>query len=219
MTNQGTILGAMLLVSLVVGCAADSAETLEEFEFRQCDGLGELDLDYPGNGDIEIRSGDDDDDLPDIIIWDLDGGNVTRQVETGVFEYRLSVFGGEVYQASPNFGGFGGPACTAVEGDHPSGKEFKLVDNNGAVVLTLWKNFVFIGDVDIPVANGHDVDNGEAIEDHAAFSFRKRRIYAGHWRDGEVVATASEKISKANAMRRLTLGALVAAECGSDGMP
>ncbi|MEM9460414.1 MAG: hypothetical protein AAGF11_39950 [Myxococcota bacterium] len=218
MTNQGTILGAVLFASLVVGCAADSAKEFEEFEFRQSDGLGEMDLDYPGDGDIEIRSGDDDDvDLPDIIIWDIDGGNVTRQVEPGVFEYRLSVTDDDVYEASPNFAGLAGPSCTAIEGTHPSGEEFKLIDADGTVALTLWKNFVFIGDVDIPV----ELDNySEAtIEAQAAFSFLNRRIYAGDWHDDQVLAIASKNIAESSPMRRLTLGALVAAECGSDGMP
>lgn len=218
MVNQGKILGAVLGASLVVGCADSGVDEIDDFEFRSSPGPEDGSLGYAGNGDIVLRTGSGDNEPPDIIIWDIAGGGVTRQVEPGVFEPRLDVDGAELNQTSIDATGLAGPACTAAVGDHTSGKEFKLVDAGGAVVLTLWERYVFVGDVDIP-ADAVENGLGMALESQIAFSFKKRRIYAGHWTDDDVVAIASEKIAKASPMRRLTLGALVTGECGSNGLP
>lgn len=219
MTNQGLIPGAMLYVSLFVGCSGSAM--LDDAEFRASPGLEETDPSYAGNGDITIRSSssdDDDDDLPDIIIWDIDGGSVTRQTEPGVFEERILVEGTELIQVSEDPAAASTPpGCSGITGDHPSGQEFKLVDATGAVVLTLWKRYVFLGDVDVPAASGGG--GHEALVDLVAFSFKQERIYAGHWSNGEVVAIASEQVAIASPMRRLTLSALVTGECGSNGLP
>lgn len=205
MTNQGMILGAVLGASLVVGCAGSGHVEIDDLEHRSSEGLRTADLAYPGDGDIEVRGGDDDTDVPDIIIWDIAGGNVARQVEPGIYEEYLLV---EDEQLQRIEGGLvtGSPTCTVIGEDGPMGTVFRLVDANGEVALTLWERQVFVGEVDVPAA------------DQVAFSFEGERIHVGPVADGEVVARASELIEGASPTRLLLLGALVAGECGSDGL-
>ena len=206
MTNRVTILATVLWAPMMfMGCAASEADDLE---FRGAGGQG---LSYPGDGDIVVRAGsssdDDDVDIPDPILWDLAGGNVNRQTEPGAFSKRISLDGHQIYESNESVGQT--LVCTALQTSHPSGAVYALTDAGGKTVLTVWKHLVFVGEVDDP-----DIDSPQL-----AFSFKGREIYAGRSSDGEAVAHASEEIDQAEPMRRLLLGALVAGECGSDGLP
>lgn len=206
MTNRVTILATVLWAPMMfMGCAAPEADDLE---FRGAGGQG---LSYPGDGDIVIRAGsssdDDDVDIPDTILWDLAGGNVTRQTEPGVFSERVVLKSDQILRTNES----GGQTviCTAVETDDPSGEVYAVIDAGGKTVLTVWKHLVFVGEVDDP-----DIDSSQL-----AFSLQGREIYAGRSSAGEAVAHASEEIDRAKPMRRVLIGALVAGECGSDGLP
>ncbi|MEM9454469.1 MAG: hypothetical protein AAGF11_09835 [Myxococcota bacterium] len=205
-TIRVTILATVLWAPMMfTGCTASEADDLE---FRGASGQ---DLSYPGNEDIEIRAGsssdDDDVDIPDTILWDLAGGNVTRQAEPGVYAERLVIEGNQILGSN----GYVGQTvlCTALDTGHASGEVYALTDAGDHTVLTLWKDLVFVGQIDDP-----HIDSPQL-----AFSFEGQEIYAGRPSDGEAVAHASEKIDRAEPMRRLLLGALVTGECGSDGLP
>lgn len=185
---------------MFTGCVASGHD--DDLEFRANV------MTYPGDGDIVIRSdGDDDVDIPDTVIWDLAGGNVTRQTEPGVFSSRLSVEGNQVRRSDPLLGPT--PSCTVIDARHPSGEVYKLVDTSGEVVLTLRDRLVLVGDVDDP----------QGTSPSLAFSLDGANIFAGPVEDGHRVAYASEAIDQAHPLRRLLVGALVAGECGSAGLP
>ena len=76
---------------------------------------------------------------------------------------------------------------------------------------------MFVGDVQIPPFGSAAFNN--LLFNDVAFSFKKDHIYVGPWWEGNVVATTTEKLNKANPMRRMLLSGLVAGECGSAGLP
>ncbi|MCH9684540.1 MAG: hypothetical protein K0V04_24100 [Deltaproteobacteria bacterium] len=207
---QGLTTVAALAAVLTAGCTA--TESHDDLDLRMW-GAGD---DYAGNGDIEVRAGDDDDDdIPDTIIWDILGGSVSRQTTPGVFEQRLIIADDDFLSATGPAGA--PPMCTVVATDHPSGNEFQLVDKYGEVVFTVWKRFVFAGDVSLPL-HPH-VKNNPSLHGAIAVSFKKKRIYSGGFWEGDVLATANERIARSTPERRLLLAALVSGECGSDGLP
>jgi hypothetical protein len=213
--NRGLILSGVLIAPMLTGCAESSHDGLDELAFRGApgDAFWVADPGDPGDGDIEVRKGGDVDG-PDTILWDINGGNVTEQLQLGVFATRWVVVDDEIWVASPANGTLAaGPTCTAIQGEHASGKEFALVDAEGQVVLTLWERFVVVGDADVPIGGNM------GVADQVSFSFKHDGIYLGKWPEGEPLARADQPIDKANPMRRLLLGALVAGECGSDGVP
>ncbi len=223
MTVRGFMATAMLLALAVSGCTApeDGETEIEAFDDDLEDRAGpptgefwEWHPNRPGNGDIEVHEGEDAD-VPDCIIWDIDGASVTRQVQTGLYEDRFVVDDNEIFE-SDGMGGLGALQCSVVQGSHPSGKVFQLEDAGGQVLLTMLGRYVFIGDVEVPPIGGHAC--GNLLQHEVAFSFKKDQIFDGPWWDGNVIATSDAKIAKANPMRRMLLGALVAGECGSAGL-
>ncbi len=211
MENQGLKLASVLCALIATACT--TTEPNDDLAFRMW-GAGD---NYAGNGDIEVHAGSDSD-TDDTILWDIDGGSdncVSRQVEPGVFEPRLNLIDMEIRQSSnvPNQAA----TCTMVEGEHPSGNEWLLLDAQGQVLFTLWKRYVFAGEVDLP--NKPKVKQDPDLQASIALSFKKDKIYAGAFWNGYVLATASERIARSTPERRLLLSALVAGECGSDGLP
>lgn len=207
-------LATVLCASTIVGCVGEGDDD-PDLELRAAEGpLWQPNPSYAGDGPISVRGGDDID-VPDTIIWDLDGGNVSVQLEPGLFATRMAIRENELWHTDALLQDV--PVCTVVAGDHSSGMEFELVDADGEVVFTLWQRHVFAGAIDLPAQGGDDFD--QLVEDELAFSFKKDGIHAGHWSDGVLLARASEDIDMASPVRRLLLAALVAGECGSDGMP
>jgi len=219
MQVRGFVATAMLCALAVSGCVADDGD-FEGEEERVSPFSGEFwewSPNRPGNGDLEVYEGDDTD-TPDCLIWDIDSAGVARQHEqTGELIDSFVVAANEIYGADPATGAAAALNCTAVEGDHPSGKVYNLVSAEGEVVLTLWNRYVFLGDVHVPSVA--DPTHGNLLQNQVAFSFKKDHIYAGPWWQGNVVGTADAKIEFANPMRRLLLGALVTGECGGEGLP
>ncbi len=212
MANQGLILGSVLSALVVAGCT--QVEDSDDLGFRSAEAAG--DFQYPGDGDIEVYPAGPVNE-PDAIIWDLDDGGVARQVQPGLFVSRLFVVDNEFRSGSgPSDEAGAVPVCSVVPADHPSDRAFQLVDAEGEVIFTLWKRFVFAGDVELPTKP--KVKKNYALQQQLAFSFNKDDIYAGSWWCGEHIATASERIARANPVRRLLLAALVAGECGSEGI-
>lgn len=213
--NRGLILGALACLPMLVGCVG-SEDSFEDAEFR----AGAVDNDawwapnpeYPGDGEIEVREGAGDD-LPDTILWDFDGGSVSR-TRDGNAEVLWIVEGNELWTADASASATANsPVCTVVQDDHPSGDAYQLVDDNGEVIFTMWRRYVFAGDIDLPAAP--QVKHNEALQEHLALSFKKKKIFAGAWWCGTKIAKADEKIAKANPMRRLLLAAMVSGECGA----
>ncbi len=215
MMNRGLILGALACVPMLVGCVAPD-DSFDDAEFRagatDDDAWWAPDPEYPGDGEIEVREGGDHD-FPDTILWDIDGGHVSRSVD-GTSEVLWVVEGNELWTADASSSAFeSSPRCTVVQGDHPSGDVYQLVDGGGDVVFTMWRRYVFSGEVELPAAP--KVKQDEALQEHLAMSFKKKRIHAGGWWEGERLAKADEKIAKANPVRRLLLAAMVSGECGA----
>jgi len=214
MMNRGLILGALACLPMLVGCVT-SEDSFDDAEFR----AGEVDQDawwapdpeYPGDQNIEIREGGDDD-LPDTILWDLDGGHVNREIDSdsGDFETRLLVEGTEI--RTQNLSATTAATCEVVQADDESGEVFQLVDGQG-VVFTMRGRYVFAGDIDLP--SELQIKHNPALQESLVVSFKGRRIHAGAWWKDAAVAKADEKIAEANPVRRLLLAALVSGECGA----
>ena len=208
MAKRVLIIPTVVCGFVLGGCVAP-ADDAGELELRS----GQVsDTGYPGDEDVEVRQGDRDD--PDAILWDLDGGNVSRSTGTGG-EQDLLVVESDALWLADSAGTTNGeePVCTVEEGSHPSGDVYELVDADGSVVFTMWGRFVFAGEPQLP-----DVPLVASDEawDHLVMSFVGKRVHAGAWWDAPVLAEASAPIAHANPVRRLVVAALLSNECGLD---
>lgn len=206
----------------IAGCSDPDTSYFDEFDedelaFRSFGGdFWEWGTNKAANGEIEVHEGEDVD-IPDCLIWDIDTAGVSRQTSPGVYVDRLVVDDNEMFEVDALTGTTMGVTCHGEESGPWYNRSFKLVESTGDVALTVWWRFVFMGDVDVP--NLGEPGLGSLLQNNVAFSFKKDHIYAGPWWEGDVIATANANLDKANPMRRLLLGSLVAGECGSEGLP
>lgn len=224
MQVQGFATITILFCTLsITGCANPADELdVDDFgndalELRSIGGdFWEWGANFAANDAIEVHEGEDVD-IPDCLIWDIDTAGVTRQTSPGVFVDRYITEENDIFEIDP-LTGIGGPlTCHGVQAGPWYNPSFKLVESNGDVAVTVWLRFVFAGDVEIPSFG--DPALFDLLQNNVAFSFKKDHIYAGPWWNGDIVATANANLNKANPMRRLLLGSLVAGECGSAGVP
>lgn len=210
MTTRGVIVGA-LLSAMTWGCDAEQ-DDLGPSEFRTAataeGAWWEPDLAYPGDGAIEVRGGDDDDDYdgtPDTILWDIDDAGIMQRTDDGTLADRLVVSGTSIASTDAS-GQTESVRCTVVAGDHSSGADYRLVDTDGEVIFSMWNRFVFSGD-------GKPGEQADPV-----VSFQGHGIHLGPWWGSDPVAVANESIDRASPVRRLLLAALVTGECGGRGL-
>ena len=167
----------------------------------------------PANGDLEIHEGETTE-VEECLIFDLTGSGVSqRAVDTsspnGVrFEPVLEVVDNEL--RTPQ----GDLVCYAYETDHPL--VYQLADAEGEVLFTLFNDWVFDGDLQVPPPGGKALVN--ALQNDLAYTIKQDHVYIGPHGDGHILATATEQVTKANPMRKLLIAALVDGQCGAVGI-
>lgn len=150
--------------------------------------------DDPGNGPIDLMDDGDDDGLPDTIIWCIDGDGEGSDVYDADLVLRLITRENRIYDAT------GTLQCTA----HDEGGVYRLrqgVDGPALFTATL-SRAVFAGD-------------GTTRPRRMAHEFIDVEIYEGARRGGQVAATASAVVARANPMRKLLIAALLNGQCGA----
>lgn len=214
MSNRAMIVAAFVCASVLGGCVGDEPGE-DDLQWRAAPADGPwwvLDPSRPGDGHVGLQEGGRDD--PDGILWDLDGGSVSRSTATSGLEPVLTVDANELRLGSDVASGLTGPRCTVELGDHPSGEVFHLVDAQGDVVFTAWERFVFAGE---PTLSGTPHQSAEDASGSLVMSFVGPRVHAGAWWSGPVLAEADRPIATAGPVRRLLMAALLSNECGVGG--
>lgn len=189
-------LGVVLLAGIAHANARDNDQAFWDFRPN-----------YAGNGPIDLGDDADDDGLPETIVWCLDGDGTHSKVLDEDDNQILFTLRNEIYDAA------GTLQCTAHEEDGL----YKLREGfNGPVVLTATKGcFVFEGDVKrLPVRATKAWR--KTVRRQLAYEFYGSEIYDGRRRLSDVEITANERISRANPMRKLLIGALLSGQCGAD---
>lgn len=197
---------------LLGGCAAEgedfaddgqslraAGETVEFWNFRPND---------PGNGDVDMM---EDEDLPDVIVWDIDTGS---SGSTDVFgpngDLVLTTFENQIFDPGGNL------RCTAYFEDGL----YKLREGlDGDVVLTATQGrYVFWGDVQsLPTPGTYAWQH--LLYHELAFEFYGDDLYDGPRWAADVIAHADVHLHRANPMRKLVIGALYDGECGAGQQP
>lgn len=196
-----------------MGCAAEgedfaddgqslraAGETVEFWDFRPND---------PGNGDVELSDGMDDDGLPDVIITTPTTGGNTDVVDPDG-ELVVSTTENQIFDAGGNL------ACTA----YMEGGLYKLREGlDGDVVLTATQGrYVFWGDVQSLPAPG-TYAWPHLLYNELAYEFYGDVLYDGPRWFADVVADADVHIHRANPMRKLLIAAVYEGECGAGQPP
>lgn len=198
MKTQGWTLVALMAAAMLAGCDAPE-EQLVELRSASADAGPWWETGEP-DGDVEVREGDDGDDVPDSILWDLSGGVVSRQIQPGVFTPRLSIEGNQIWAVGAETTRDDGlPTCTMEQVNGAWGTAHRLVGVQGDVIFTLWQDQVYAGGVPVLRFDAASILSGD--DDDAA------------------LVTASASLDDASPVLQLVLAALVSGECGSAGMP
>lgn len=167
----------------------------------------------PANGDLEIHEGETTE-VEECLIFELGGSGVSqRTIEPNNpddirYEPVLEVVENEL--RTPQ----GDLVCYAYATDHPL--VYQLADAEGEVLFTLFNDWVFDGEPQIEQLGGGSL--WDALENDLAYTIKQDHVYIGlHW-NGQILATATEQITKANPMRKLLVAALVDGQCGAVGI-
>jgi hypothetical protein len=89
-------------------------------------------------------------------------------------------------------------------------------EGEDVVVLSVMGPFIFAGDLDF--ADKKPGQILKMLKDQLLYTVKKDQVYEGKVRDKNVLVTATDRIRKGGTMGKLVVGALVAGECGSEGL-
>ncbi len=164
------------------------------------------------NGDVQLYD-QDEPQIPDTIIWDIDGDEDTADV------YEGPIFGGALVLSTVEnqiYDGAGNVQCTATVEDGL----FKLRQGlDGDVIYTATPGrYVFAGDVPGGLPSPGTTQWQELLYHQLDFEFYGAQIFAGPRWQADVIAEGSVNLHKANPMRKLMIAALYGGECGSPGV-
>jgi|GEM_PF-4949776 len=175
-----------------------AGEMVEFWNFRPND---------PGNGEVQLSEDDDDDGLPDAIIWSSGSGEGGgSDIYTPGGDLVVSQVENQIFDAD------GYLRCTAYMEDGL----FKLREGlDGDVVLTATQGrYVFWGDVQGLPQPGTGAWQ-ELIYTQLAYEFYGDVVYDGPRWISDIVGYANVHIHKANPMRKLVFAAMFEGECGT----
>lgn len=161
----------------------------------------------PGNGNVQLS---EDEQLPDIIVWDIPSSGDSSDVFGPNGELVVSTLANQIFDVA------GTLRCTAYLEDGL----FKLREGlDGDVVLTATQGrYVFWGDVQaLPEPGTYAWQH--LIYNDLAYEFYGDVLYDGPRWIADVVAHSNVHLHRANPMRKLLIAALYEGECGAAQQP
>jgi hypothetical protein len=196
MTTTRSLLPALLAFPLAA-CAEPDGDPEASFR-NHVDGVQDM-LIYNG------PSTDDD----DCLIWDIQGsGAHDGPALPDDSNLLVEVIGDD----------FVLPDDTVV--CHREGNELestqRVVGGQNQVLFTVWKRYVFEGDVPAEEQGGSVVKN---FADQLLYTFKGDQAFAGSAKDDVVLVTATDTLQHTSQVHKLLVAALISAECGGNGLP
>jgi len=178
-----------------------AGETVDFWNFRPND---------PGNGEVELSDGMDDDSLPDVVVWDIPTSGDSADVFDVNGVLVASTVENQIFDAGGNL------RCTAYLEDDL----YKLREGlDGEVVLSATQGrYVFWGDIQSLPEPGTYAWHS-LLYHELAYEFYGNDLYDGPRWMADVIAHANVHIHKANPMRKLLIAALYEGECGTAQQP
>jgi hypothetical protein len=92
-----------------------------------------------------------------------------------------------------------------------------IAANGNDVLLTVWGNYVFAGEVDVSKLTLGKLK--PLFLSQLMFEYQQSDIFAGEAKDGALLMTTNANLEVQSDGRKLLMAALIAGECGSAGLP
>ena len=109
--------------------------------------------------------------------------------------------------------GEGTTTCTIAAPYLNSNVREVIVANGGPVLLTVWRNYVFEGHIDL-----QDVKLAQ-LKNEALFEYSDNEIFLGRSQDGFRLMSTDADLEAESRGRKLLMAALMTGECGGAGLP
>jgi hypothetical protein len=188
---------------LLLAACDEGSDDSSDGEFRAQAADGDVDI---HNGPLE---GDDDDDDDDCLIWDIDTGPKGDSVSDPDGQFVLASTEDAIVDSD-------GTEICFFDGNQLQ-ETTRLRDSQDDVVLTVWRKWVFAGEVEV---DGEKPNGGIGnLKDEVLFTFHGDEVIDGFHSEGEAVGYADRRIDKMSDSRKLLISALATGECGGPGWP